>query len=192
MMRDSNTLGLAAVLAASLLFCPVRAAADQNSDSGARPQDTVTQLRQIQESLAALQHKLDADLNVIRQNQLTTDMKADDAMRRILAMEQQLADMRREMDALRQRPGTVTSTSGYGPNGTAPVTGHVMLINDYPTEQAVMVNGVSYHLAPGQNRTVTIPAGTFTYEVLGIQQAPRQRSVVANGTFTVTLFPVEG
>ncbi|HZU34408.1 MAG TPA: hypothetical protein VFA18_00790 [Gemmataceae bacterium] len=191
MIRDWKTLGLAAVLAASLLI-PAPVAADQNSDSGARPPDTATQLRQIQDSLAAMQHKLDVDLNVIRQNQLTTDMKADDAMRRMLAMEQQLADMRREMAALRQRPGTVTSTSAYGPNGTAPVTGRVMLINDYPTEQAVMVNGVSYHLAPGQNRTVTIPAGTFTYEVLGIQQAPRQRSVVANGTFTVTLFPVEG
>src|SRR5579884_769678 len=191
MIRDWKTLGLAAVLAASLLI-PAPVAADQNSDSGARPPDTATQLRQIQDSLAAMQHKLDVDLNVIRQNQLTTDMKADDAMRRMLAMEQQLADMRREMAALRQRPGTVTSTSAYGPNGTAPVTGRVMLINDYPTEQAVMVNGVSYHLAPGQNRTVTIPTGTFTYEVLGIQQAPRQRSVVANGTFTVTLFPVEG
>jgi hypothetical protein len=189
MVRNWINLGLAASLATILIATPRTRADAPTSDTGAT--STAAQLRQIQQSITSLQAKLDADLNTIRASQLTTDMKADGALRQLLELRQQVADMRREMDALRRRANTVTSTSAYGPTGVpTATTASVRLVNTYPSEQAVMVNGLSYHLAPGETRTLTIPAGSFRYEVLDAQLTPQERTVAPRGTFTITLYPV--
>jgi uncharacterized small protein (DUF1192 family) len=67
--------------------------------------------------------------------------------------------------------------------------GALRLINQMPTIQEVRVNGVSYFLMPGEQIDVTLPAGTFTYQVVGIDALPRNRSIVAGRVFTAHIHP---
>ncbi len=68
-------------------------------------------------------------------------------------------------------------------------TGALRLINQLTTIQEVRVNGVSYFLMPGEQIDVTVPAGTFTYQVVGIDPVPRTRSMVAGRVFTANIHP---
>lgn len=68
-------------------------------------------------------------------------------------------------------------------------SGALRLINQLTTIQEVRVNGVSYFLMPGEQIDVTVPAGTFTYQVVGIDPLPRTRSMVAGRVFTANIHP---
>lgn len=190
MFRYWKTIGLTASLAMFLFALPGARAAEPNSDSGATT--TSAQMRQILLRLDSLERKLDENIAALRQGQqLSAVVRADDAMSQIQALRQQLADTRRALDELRNHPNTLNTTSAYGPTGAVlPTTGTVRLVNTAPAEEVVTVNGLAYHLAPGETRAVAVPAGTFNYEVIGAQPGPQPRTIVPNQTFTVTLFPL--
>lgn len=67
--------------------------------------------------------------------------------------------------------------------------GALRLINQLPSIQEVRVNGVSYFLLPGEQIDVTVPAGTFTYQVVGIDPMPRTRTMAAGRVFTAQIHP---
>ncbi|MCX7700723.1 MAG: hypothetical protein N2039_07580 [Gemmataceae bacterium] len=89
-------------------------------------------------------------------------------------------------------PGTRRESLRPDPNlrdELRPTTGALRLINQLTTIQEVRVNGVSYFLMPGEQIDVTVPAGTFTYQVVGIDPLPRTRSMVAGRVFTANIHP---
>lgn len=89
-------------------------------------------------------------------------------------------------------PGTRREALRPDPNlrdDLRPTTGALRLINQLTTIQEVQVNGVSYFLMPGEQIDVTVPAGTFTYQVVGIDPLPRTRSMVAGRVFTANIHP---
>jgi hypothetical protein len=64
------------------------------------------------------------------------------------------------------------------------------LVNRSWEPVTVAVNGRTYQLAPGESRPAEpVQAGTFTYQVLGLQPHPQQRTLAARETFTVTVNP---
>jgi uncharacterized small protein (DUF1192 family) len=67
--------------------------------------------------------------------------------------------------------------------------GALRLINQLPSIQEVRVNGVSYFLLPGEQIDVTVPAGTFTYQVVGIDPMPRTRTMASGRVFTAQIHP---
>src|SRR5262249_46532201 len=70
----------------------------------------------------------------------------------------------------------------------APRTGVVRLVNNYNQPEVIRVNGVGYAVDPGQSVDVTVPAGTFTYEVVNIKD--RVSRVVEPGQiFTIRVHP---
>ena len=61
-------------------------------------------------------------------------------------------------------------------------------MNTYASEVAVVLNRRAYYVPPGETRTIeNVPAGNFTYEVLGIQQ-PVTRTMSPDKIFTVRVY----
>lgn len=102
-------------------------------------------------------------------------------------LKRQVTQIRQDLDELR-RTMTTTRSAGYvAPQTTS--TGRVRLVNTYMEPMTVVVNGKSYPIAPGEQRyTDALPAGTFSYEVLGVQSL-RDRMLAANETFTINIYP---
>ena len=99
--------------------------------------------------------------------------------------------MRLDLDALKNR-APVSRESAYAPsasNSPSAATGRIRLVNTFLDPMTIVVNGRAYQVAPGDTRLVeAVPAGTFNYEVLGVQ--PRvDRTLAANETFTITVHP---
>jgi hypothetical protein len=178
-------------LASALTLTPMAAAQPE----AAKPADLTALSKQIEEmrkTLEGLQNSVLA-FNKTMEQERNERMKADADMevrlQQLLAdtsdAKKQMTQLRQDMDALKARP----SMSAYQPSTPASGTGRVRLVNTYIEPVSVVVNGKAYPLTPGETRlTDPMPAGNFTYEVLGIQ-APTTRTLAANETFTVTVFP---
>ena len=96
----------------------------------------------------------------------------------------ELEEVKKQLDQLRQE--MARSRGPVRANYPVTETGRIRLVNEFPNEVAVIVNGVSYHLVPGETRTLdSQPAGTFTYQVLGAQHELQPRQLKANETFTI-------
>jgi hypothetical protein len=119
---------------------------------------------------------------------------AEDKVLRSEALRDQLSQLKSDVQALRDRLRDTTRIAAYPPpdvstSAAAPAAGRVDLINNYSLPVSIVVNQRRYELLPGERRlTDPIPAGTYTYEVLGI--TPLQSSVIAaNTTRTIEVFP---
>lgn len=78
-------------------------------------------------------------------------------------------DLKRFEETLKRIEGRLnemakTSTSGFGP--TAPTRASVRIINDYQTDMTLILNRSSHRLAPGEIKTIEVPSGSYTYELL--------------------------
>ena len=75
------------------------------------------------------------------------------------------------------------------------------LINDFPEEMSVLVNGRSYRLLPGQERLIRVSAGDYSLELLQfpgerrsgeLTAGPRRRLPILRYCTTTMLFSCEG
>jgi ribosomal protein L29 len=182
MIRNWKMLGLQTVLAAALAAAPSSSYAldDQNQGKEGKPgknSDTKEpSLKELKESLDTIKKDLDS----LRAEVLNANLATSGEIKKL---KDQIAQLQKDVDTLRGR-----STSLYGPRPAG--TGHIRLENTYPREITVILNQTSYPLAPGQTMTVSVPAGPFTYQVVNIPGFPvRNRDVLPNETFSITVFP---
>jgi len=126
-------------------------------------------------------------------NQVTDIALAQQTTRQSLdVLREDVGKLRSEMDSLRNRVQiNADRASLYNPNEAAASTlgtGRVEMINDYNSPVAIVVNRRTYYLAPSEKRnSEPVPAGTFTYEVLGIQ-SPAVRTLGPNQIMTVRVY----
>ncbi len=78
-----------------------------------------------------------------------------------------------------------SSTSGFGPPAALAAKGTVRIVNDYPVDMSLMINGKSHRLAPGEVKLVDVAPGTYSYELLSAG-AQETKSAIKDGE-TVTL-----
>lgn len=110
----------------------------------------------------------------------------------VQAHSRDLIQMRQEVDQLRRDVGRLqqdlererTRISRYPPPS---VDGRIQLTNAWFESKTVIVDGVAYRLAPGETRTINKPAGTFSYEVVGVTQPGQVRTVTAGETFNIRI-----
>lgn len=175
MMTTWRMLGLQTLLAAALAAGP--AAAGQADAVDAKKLDDIQkQLTEIQRTLDAFMVKDVGDLkvNVAR-------AQAD-----FLQLREQVARLQKELEGLRGQSGPQTRVAGFPPNGA---TGRLRLMNTFTAPMSIRINDRVFRLEPGQTQIVEgVPAGSFTYEVLGIQ-APVARTLGANETYTIYVYP---
>ncbi len=112
-----------------------------------------------------------------------------EVQKEIGVLKEEIARLGKTLDELRNVGPSGTRTSAYPPSGAVAGTGTIRLSNTYTAEVAIIVNGERYTVAPGETRVLAgRPAGTFTYEVVGVQPAV-QRTLVADGTFPILVHP---
>ena len=89
----------------------------------------------------------------------------------------QIRQIQDEIRSLRQLPSLPPSISKRETFDLSPRMGRVRLTNEFLEEMSVVVNGVSYRLLPGQTRTIQVPPGLFTYQVLQLQRTIQERMI---------------
>ncbi len=97
-------------------------------------------------------------------------------------IEKDITEIKRRLDNAATKslkPDTATAFKGQG---------RVRFINAFSEEMAVVVNGKSYRLMPGDEKVVPVPPGDYSYQVLQIQHAPQDRRIAADETKTVTIY----
>ena len=152
---------------------------------------------QTAEDIKKLNDKLDAltktvnDLKdgmkseTVREKVNTVDSKIDQLDQDIQAIKKDLRDLKRRVG-----DGTTTALRPEYDSTTFRGQGRVRLINDFPEEMSVLLNGRSYRLLPGQERQVAVPPGDFSYQVLQIHRDPRVRQIAADETKNITIYPI--
>lgn len=93
---------------------------------------------------------------------------------RLQSRVRQLEDEVRILRQLANAPSSTSKREAYDINARM---GRVRLSNEYLEEMSVVVNGVSYRLMPGQTRTIQVPPGIFTYQVLQLQRTIQERPI---------------
>ena len=82
------------------------------------------------------------------------------------------------------------STSGFSPQPPQPMVntrGFVKLVNDYPVEVSIVLNGKSHRMTPGEVKTVEVPVGSYTYELLTAGSQPTTSTVRDAETVTLRI-----
>ncbi|QVL31883.1 hypothetical protein KIH39_24100 [Telmatocola sphagniphila] len=99
-------------------------------------------------------------------------------------LKKQIEDLRKENLELKERLRTqskrIDTTNVAKP-------GKIRFVNQYPTEMTIVVNSRRIDLSPFQDITVTVPAGSFNYQVLQVQEFMQTRTVSENETFEVNI-----
>lgn len=157
-------------------------------------QKTLQLLIKLQESIDQLKKQGD-DLQRQVSN-LPDEQRIDYQIRKTLAKElkdskDELAALRQQLDLLQRDVASLKSGAAPRVAFSSPSTpGRIKLINTFPSQMTVIVNERSYRLAPGATEVLeNIPAGQFTYQVLGVQPDLLVRSLAPNETFTITVYP---
>jgi hypothetical protein len=186
MMRNWKLVSLHTLLAGVLAAAPTNAA---DTDGVTDLPGIAKQLKEVKESLKSIKDTLNQDI-LSRKDQATqTDLKIQKAQSEIKDLRTQIEQLQRDVVALSASPSRV---SGYPANGVTPAAaglGRLRLVNNFAAPMTIAVNRMTYPLAPGETRIIeAVPAGKFTYEVLGVQP-PQERTLAVAETFTVTVFP---
>ncbi len=186
MMRTWKMLGYPAILTAALAADPQLAWTQEGAKNGqgTDAKSDVT-LKDLNESLKAIQKKLE-------ENRLNANILGED----VRLLKDKVAQLQRDVDSLR------TTRSNYQPvTPLAPAAlsaGRIKLVNTWPDRIMVLLNDKSYNVEPNRELTVQdIPAGPFTYEILGVQPdstilpitQKQPRTLAANETFMIHVHP---
>lgn len=141
-----------------------------------------TQMNDVKRSLEDIRRSL-SNLETLGRDLRNVQTDTGLALQSIRTLNEQMAQMQRELDALRGRTGASTRISAYqGVGGTA----RVEMRNSWPQEVTVIVNNRAYRLAPGETRlSDPLPAGAVTYQVLEAQRFLQTRTLAPNETLTV-------
>ena len=174
---------------AAVLVCGSQAFAVEPADD----------LKNINAKQDAIVKKLDDIMNKVISidNRLYSLERADD--KEVRELRRQLESLRNEMSALRSQlanQGTTAQSSplNSGAAATAPTVPAGMSVlqirNDFPSTMEVIVNGKTISLLPNQTGNVNITPGTFTFRVVGVDSADRQRSVALGKVYHARIYPV--
>jgi len=192
MMHTWKLIGLHTLLAGMLTAGPALAEPPNDSEKLTEVQKQLDQMKKTLEKLtmsAGLLDALDRKMDDFAKQSTLSSQKAQDQVNEV---RKELAALRAEFETLRDRTSDAR-VSRFAPSDiSAPAqasAGRVELVNTYPSEVTVVVNRRTYHLAPGEHRlSDPVPAGTFTYEVLGITPQ-RNRPMAGDQVFTVWVHP---
>jgi predicted nuclease with TOPRIM domain len=189
MMRTWKALGCAIVVATLAVGAPARA-------NTAGPLTDSQKLDEIQKQLDELKKTLATTTQTLTEmsrkvDDLTAEARVSTQSLQTNAnrLKEDIDRLRTELETLRSRVPSIARGAAYPPAESVSPTGRVELVNTYGTDMAVVVNRTTYYVAPGETRlTEPIPAGQFTFEVLGV--TPQQpRTLTANRIYTIHIHP---
>jgi hypothetical protein len=168
---------LAALLGLALVAAP---AAGQTAEDIKKIND---KLDKIAQDLTDAKNGLKTD--ELRSKAITIDTKLD-------MLDKDVQELKKDIKDIRNRLGDRTTTALRPDFDAAQFRGRgrVRFINEFFEEMAVVVNGRSFRLAPGEERLVPVPPGEFSYQVLQLQRFPQERRIAADETNTVRNYAI--
>lgn len=92
-----------------------------------------------------------------------------------------------ELETARLKSDAANARRSYAINPSS-ARANLQLENTFTLPMTVYVDGIAYSLQPGETRFLEKSAGSFTYEVPGVQ-APVRRTLTAGETFVVRIYP---
>lgn len=105
------------------------------------------------------------------------------------ALKDNLAIVEQGLNKLKE----TTASSSLRPNTATPVVpvltgkGIVRIVNEYPIEISMVVNGTSYKVAPSQVRDVEVPTGEFSYQLIQAGTAPTHSFIKEKESVTLRI-----
>lgn len=188
MPLPTRQLVMSAVFGAALATAPLRA-----EDAKAPP--AKADATKIQEQLDALR----TDLNKLRD-----DVKKLDSLKDVVlgtkdgtagtnaGLLKRLGDMEETLKQINAKLGQqdanrTTSAYAGSTNNAITTRAHVRIVNDYPTGLSMLINGRSVRLEPGESRTVGVPPGSYTYELLHAGSHPTTSAIKDGETVTLRI-----
>jgi outer membrane murein-binding lipoprotein Lpp len=190
---------VAAAVLGGVLFAPAKAAAqlpiplpiqiDEKADIAKLKTDVEaanTKLGEIQKDLKQLAELLtgarDKEGFIIPTNPgLVTDIK--NLTNRLKAVEEELSKMKGQSSSL--RPGSTGAPST--PVDPRAGKGIVRIVNEYPVQISIVVNGTSYRVAPSKSLDIDVAAGEFTYQLLESGAAGTKSVIKEKETVTLRI-----
>lgn len=112
-------------------------------------------------------------------------------LKRLTDLETKLDRLEKTIESMRQlvtriEPGR-TALSPPAPMPAPATKSAVKLVNDYPTDLSIILNGTSHRLKPGETKLVNVSAGTFTYELIAEGAAAITRNIRDDETVTLRI-----
>lgn len=191
MMTRWKLLGWQALLAAAVVTAPAVAA---DSDKPLTLEEIGKEIKAINEKLGALKTvsedvkalktELGLQIQKAQADVQKTQKDIGDVNKELLRLQAELSDMRKRMEDFRKSFSVNPNGAGAG---VATGMGRVRLRNTFLEPVSIVVNGESIRLRPGETYVMEMPAGSFVYEVLGIQ-APLRRTLAADEMFTINVY----
>lgn len=163
----------AAVIGGAFLFAPATPAEALTLPGGlltpATPRNTVAAdpaNKTTEERLKDIEQKLDT-LTQILKGKRDSDgypLSSDPGLvAEVKKLKDDLASLKKQLDDMQK--STSLRPSGNGTDAMAG-KGTVRVVNDYPVEITIVVNDNSHRVAPNTKLDITVPAGTFTYQLI--------------------------
>ncbi len=194
----TRQLVMSAAFGAALAAAPVAPVAAQDKDKSqpdATKKDDLTdikdQLKTLREDVKNLQtFRKEIDDLVLGKKDGTGIGPDAGLIKRLNELEGRLNKIQESLNSISARlGGPSNSTSAFGPPapGVVPGRAFVRIVNEYPTEMSMLVNGRSYRVLPGQTTTVEVPPGGYTYELLHTGSQPVTSTVKEGETVTLRI-----
>lgn len=114
---------------------------------------------------------------------LVADMKA--LKDRLEKIEKDLEGVKKSQTSL--RPSDAGGTGGTPADPKPATRGTVRVVNEYPIQISIVVNGTSYRVAPSKSLDVEVTAGEFTYQLLESGAAPTRSAIKEKETVTLRI-----
>jgi outer membrane murein-binding lipoprotein Lpp len=188
MARTWKLIWLSTLLTAMLTAGAGRA--DPPTGSTDKPDEVKKQLTDLTNAVNKLRDEIKELRSDANNNRTEFDQHKQGIERELKTINTDIARLKSDVEGLRS--GSASRQAGYAPSTPPlpPPAGRVELVNTWPGDVSVVVNNRSYRLRPN-DRVVTdpLPAGPFSYEVIGVTEPNRVRLLAANQTYTILIHP---
>lgn len=181
-------------VALSLLFlacCVPLLGAQPPEKVPVRDELVLKKLQEIDKTLEDIKTSLAKDVDDIKKNSVTISgeewQKLTKSIERLNAETAQLKAS--QVKDAGERIGVPLNKGAANPPDATQYA-KIKIINDYPTEQTVIVNKETYKVESGQTKIIDlVMPGTFTFKVVGIQDTEQTRTINPNQVYTITIYP---
>ncbi len=92
--------------------------------------------------------------------------KGDGLLKKLTAIESKLGDLTKKVDGLDKKLESTRTALASPIAKEAPKTGTVKLVNLYAADVDIVLNGKGYRLSPNETKSIAIPVGNFTFQLL--------------------------
>jgi hypothetical protein len=143
--------------------------------------------------LKTVKESLDGVKTDVKNFRTDHDLALQAAKRDIQELRDEVRRLKSDLEGLRKEPTNGTRQMRFAPETGAPAqaTGRLELRNTWGGTLSMVVNNRVYRVPAGPDPVLTdpIPAGAFTYEVIGITPPNNVRTLAPGETYVIHVHP---